>query len=415
MKKTIFVLCIVCLIFACGSGNPYSEIFASDLGSTNDSINVRTDLPWSIRLAESFIFRHPGSVTYDEHMTSDKWNYEQGVVLEGLRQVWLKTDDERYFDFIKNNIDQYVDDSGVIKTYKYSDFNLDNINTGRQVLFLYKKTHENKYKVAVDTLRKQLENQPRTKAGGFWHKKIYPYQMWLDGIYMGSPFYAEYTKMFGSKKDFDDITLQILTVYKNTVDKKTGLLYHAWDESKTQKWADPKTGKAPNFWGRAIGWYVMAIVDVLDYLPEDHPDRAKIIKILQNVSDALLKVRDTKSGLWYQVLDKGNKEGNYLEASCATMFTYAFAKGANKGYLNKKYLEIAKESFNSILKYHVVINDNGFIDLLHTCRGAGLGGNPYRDGTFEYYISEPQRTNDFKGYGPLIMSAVELEKACLIK
>ena len=193
--------------------------------------------------------------------------------------------------------------------------------------------------------------------------------------------------------------------------KKTGLLYHAWNENKEQKWADPETGRSPHFWGRAIGWYLMAIVDVLDYLPQDEPGRDKLISILNNESEALLKVRDKKSGLWYQVLDMGGREGNYLEASCATMFTYAFVKGANKGYLPEKFLSIAKDSFNKIIEYHVKIDDNGFIDLYHTCAGAGLGGDPYRDGTYEYYISESQRINDYKGYGPLIFSAVELEKA----
>ena len=375
-----------------------------------DEILVADTLKWSERLAESFLIRHPGSVTHDEYMTKNDWNYEQGVVLEALRQMYVKTGEKKYFNFIKENIDQFVTEEGKILEYEYKTFNIDNINTGRQLLFLYKETGIEKYKIAADTLRKQLRNQPRTNEGGFWHKKIYPYQMWLDGIYMGGPFYAQYISMFEEEKNYDDVVFQITAVYKHTLDEKTGLLYHAWNENKEQKWADPETGRSKHFWGRAIGWYLMAIVDVLDILPKDHAKRGEIINILQNVSEALLNFRDKETGLWYQIIDMPGSEGNYLEASCATMFTYAFAKGANKGYLDKKFYKIADESFESIIKTHVEVEENGFVNLLNTCKGAGLGGKPYRDGSYEYYISEAKRKNDFKGYGPLIYSAIELNK-----
>ncbi len=380
----------------------------------SDSLYIDKNLPWSIRLAESFVLRHPGSITYDEYHTDSRWNYEQGVMLEALRQVYLLSGEKKYFRFIKENIDHYVTDEGKIKTYPYKDFNLDHINAGKQLLYLYEETKNEKYKIAADTLRKQLQFQPRTNIGGFLHKLRYPYQMWLDGIYMASPFYAKYIYMFEEQKNYSDVIHQIITVFEKTRDEKTGLLYHAWNENKKQKWAHPETGQSPHFWGRSIGWYLMALVDVLDYLPESEPGREKIISILNSVSEAILNVRDEETGLWYQILDQGGRTGNYLEASCATMFTYAFAKGANKGYLDKKFLDVAKDSFYKIIKHHTSINENGFIDLYHTCRGAGLGGDPYRDGSFEYYISEPQRTNDFKGYGPLIYSAVELEKANLL-
>ncbi len=366
---------------------------------------------WSVRLSDSFIFTHPGATTYDERLPKDKWTYEQGVMLEAMRQMWIKSGDQKYFNFIKDNIDQYVQDNGKIRTYKYTDFNLDKINTGRQLLFLYEETGLEKYKIAADTLRKQIENQPRTKIGGFWHKKIYPYQMWLDGLYMAEPFYARYINMFEEPKNYDDVTHQITTVYEKTLDKGTGLLYHAWNENREQEWADKMTGHSPHFWGRAIGWYMMSIVDVLDILPEDNPDRGYIIEILQNVSGTLVNYKDSSTGLWYQIIDLGERDGNYLESSCAAMFTYAFAKGANKGYLDKKYLEIAEDTFKSIVKQHVTIDDKGLVSLHNTCSGAGLGGNPYRDGSFEYYMSVPQSDNDFKGYGPLIFAAVELEKA----
>lgn len=365
---------------------------------------------WSVRIADSYLLRHTNEAIVDTNAVS-KWNYELGTMLEGYHQLWEKTDDKKYYDYIKLNIDRYVREDGKIKTYKLSDFNIDNINAGRQLLLLYKETKENKYKIAADTLRKQIANQPRTKSNGFWHKKIYPYQMWLDGLYMGEPFYAEYSKLFNEPKNYDDIIHQFILIEKQTRDEKTGLLYHAWDESLQQKWADPKSGKSPHFWSRAMGWYAMAIVDVLDFLPQKHPQRIELIKILSRLSEALLKVRDNRTGLWYQVTNFPNKKGNYLEASASAMFIYAFAKGANKSYLPKSFLDHAKKSFEGIIKNLCTIDKDGFIDLLYTCRGAGLGGNPYRDGSYEYYISEPTRVNDLKGLGPLILAAIELEKA----
>lgn len=391
-----------------------SKIYSQSSGDKNKSENssmiaVEFDQPWSKRIAQSFVLRHPGSVTYDEYMTKNSWNYEQGVMLEAMKKMYEYTNDEQYFNFIKENIDQFVDEKGNIKEYPYDAFNSDHINAGKALLFLYEKTKESKYKTAADTLRKQIQNQPRTISGGFWHKKIYPYQMWLDGLYMVEPFYAQYSKIFSQPENYDDIIHQFKLVYEKTVDEKTGLLYHAWNENKEQKWADKETGRSPHFWGRAIGWYVMAIVDVLDFIPEQKQGRQELINILQNVSEALINFRDCNTGLWYQIIDMPDREGNYLEASCATMFTYAFAKGANKGYLPTKFTNIANESFKSILKQHVKIEKNGFVNLYNTCAGAGLGGNPYRDASFNYYISEPKRINDFKGYGALLFSAIEIE------
>ena len=339
---------------------------------------IAKDWPWSKRIAESFVLRHPGSVTYDSLSPNQRWNYEQGLMLVALRSMWLHSKNQRYFDFIKGNLDQFVEESGSIKTYKYEDFNIDNIAVGRALLTVYEATKEQKYKRAADTLRKQLKNQPRTNEGGFWHKQIYPYQMWLDGLFMGEPFYAWYAVMTKEPRDYDDIVNQFVFVYKHTRDPKTGLLYHGWDESKQQRWADPKTGCSPHFWGRAIGWYAMALVDVLDILPKDYPRRKELLPILRDVSAALLKLQDKKTHLWYQVLDQGTREGNYLEASASSMFAYAFARGANKGYLPKTYLRSAKETFKGIVDNLVSVKTNGFVDLLHTCQGAGLGGKPYR-------------------------------------
>jgi unsaturated rhamnogalacturonyl hydrolase len=234
--------------------------------------------------------------------------------------------------------------------------------------------------------------------------------MWLDGLYMAEPFYAEYAQLFHESSDFDDIVNQFIFMERHARDPKTGLLFHAWDESKQMAWANAQTGCSPNFWGRAMGWYAWALVDVLDYLPNEHPKRKELLGILRRLSDALLHYREPHSKLWYQVVDQGNRAGNYLESSASCMFVYAFAKGAHKGYLNKKYLTVAQESFNGILDSLVTVDSKGNVNIHHACQGAGLGNTPYRDGTYEYYISEKQRTNDFKAIGPFILAALELQR-----
>lgn len=372
---------------------------------------VREDLPWSRRIADSFVLRHPGAVTYDSLSPDRKWNYEQGLMLISLLDMWKHTGDRTYFDFVRQNLDQYVESDGTIKTYKRTDYNIDNIAPGRALLIVYQETREEKFRYAADTLRQQLREHPRTNEGGFWHKKIYPYQMWLDGLFMAQPFYAMYARMFNELQAFDDIANQFIWMASHTCDSTTGLYYHGWDESRQQRWADPVTGRSPNFWGRAIGWYMMAIVDVMDYFPQEHPRREQILAIFRDLAASLLRYRDEETGLWYQVLDQGRRRGNYLEASASCMFAYAFAKGANRGYLDRSYVDEAARTFEGVLTHLITIDAHGFIDLHNICRSAGLGGNPYRDGSFEYYISEPRRTNDMKGVGPFLRAAIELEKA----
>ena len=373
-------------------------------GEKNDA------LPWSTRIAESFIQRHPGGITYDSVSSNKKWNYEQGLMLEALHQMWLYTRDRKYFDFIKQNIDQYVGEDGAIRSYEYGEFTLDNIGPGRALLTLYGETGNQKYKRAADTLRHQLLNQPRTHEGGFWHKKIYPYQMWLDGLYMAEPFYAWYAREAKTQDNFSDVIDQFVFVARHTLDAKTGLMYHGWDEGRQQQWANPATGCSPSFWGRSMGWYCMALVDVLDFIPAGYPRRDTLITILRNLSSSLMEYRDTKTGLWYQVVDQGGRKGNYLEASASCMFAYAFAKGASRGLLNARYFAIAESAFTAITENLVVTDGHGYVNLLHTCQSAGLGGHPYRDGSFDYYINEPQRTNDLKGIAPFLLAAIEIEK-----
>ena len=382
--------------------NPYAQC-----GGLGDST---CKSQWSVRIVHSLMERNADTLKYPGVEKSGRWDYERGVVLQGIYQLYLTTHKKEYLNFIKKHIDLYIKDDGSIRTYDYMSFNLDNIATGRNLLALYKITKDKKYKISADTLRKQLAHQPRTSEGGFWHKKIYPYQMWLDGLYMAEPFYAQYAQMFHKGTDFHDIANQFIFIERHTRDSKTGLLFHAWDESKQMPWANKQTGCSPNFWGRAMGWYAWALVDVLDYMPYDFTQRKELIAVLQRLSKALLKFRDPQSKLWYQIVDQGNRAGNYLESSASCMFVYAFAKGANKGYLDKTYLKAARESFNGILDAMVTVDEKGFVSIHQACQSAGLGGNPYRDGSYEYYISEKQRTNDFKAIGPFIMAALELKK-----
>jgi len=331
-------------------------------------------------------------------------------MLVALYSQWQHSGDERYFDFVNNNLDQYVDSNGAITTYNRTDYNLDNIGPGRALLAVYQKTKEKKLRAAADTLWKQLKEQPRTNEGGFWHKKIYPYQMWLDGLFMAQPFSACYAAVFDHPEAFDDIANQFIWVARHTYDQRTGLYYHAWDESRQQRWADLETGRSPNFWGRAMGWYAMALVDVLDFFPAEHPKRHELVEILTTLLRGVVRFQDTTSGLWYQVVDQGAREGNYLEASASCMFVYSLAKGVNKGYLDRKYFDLAEKAFQGVIGTLVTVDADGCVNLHQVCRGAGLGGNPYRDGSYEYYINEPRRTNDLKGVGPFLLAAIELER-----
>lgn len=338
-----------------------------------------------------------------------KWTYDHGLVLKGIERVWLNTNDKQYFDFIQRSMDHFVADDGSIRTYTIDEYNIDHILPGRNLLFLYKATRQEKYKKAAALLREQLKTHPRTSEGGFWHKKIYPSQMWLDGLYMGEPFYAEYAVTFNEPTAFDDIAKQFILMEKHSRDDKTGLLYHGWDESRQQRWANPQTGRSPNFWGRAMGWYAMALVDTLDYFPQKHKQRAELVAILNRLAQAVAKYQEPRSGLWYQVVDKGTAKGNYLESSAACMFVYALARGARHGYLPASYMQVAKNGWRGILKEFVKTDASGRLNLEGTVIVGGLGGNPYRDGSYEYYLSEKVITNDPKGIGALLLAATEME------
>ena len=369
---------------------------------------ISKKLKWSERMALSIMMQHKESYMIDDAITP-KWDYVHGLVLTSFDELNKKHPNQKYSAYSKTYVDKLVQEDGTIDTYKLDTYNIDMVVAGRLLFDLYATTKEAKYLSALQTLRKQIEEQPRTASGGFWHKKIYPNQMWLDGLYMGEPFYAQYTVTFEDGKNLDDVAKQFELIQKNARDSKTGLFYHGWDESKQMPWANKTTGTSPNFWSRSLGWYAMALVDVLDYFPKDHPKQKELVSYLNQLANTLVKFQD-KSGLWYQVTDKGAVGGNYLEASGTAMFTYAFAKGVNKGYLPKKFKTAAKKAFSGMTKHLIKVGQNGEVTITQACAVAGLGGNPYRDGSFEYYVNERKKDNDPKATGPFILAALELNK-----
>lgn len=361
----------------------------------------------AVRFADSEMTRFPKAYQLD-HGKRLFFGYAQGVGCTAMLRLWKSTNDNRYFDYVKEWADSLIDTKGDILLYDKESYNIDYINSGKTLFDIYEKTGDEKYRLAMDNLIDQLEKHPRTTDGGYWHKKIYEHQIWLDGIYMASPFMAQYGKTFNQPQWIDEAIKQITLCHFHTHDPKTGLYHHAWDESKSQRWANPQTGHSPNFWGRSIGWYFMAVVDALDYIPAEHPRRAELISIIQGLADALPKYQ--RDGLWYQVIDQPERAGNFPEASVTTQCMYSYTKAVNNGYINKKYRVYAEKAFNGIKKTLLVENTDGTLSLTRCCAVGGLGGNPYRDGSFEYYIGEKMRDNDAKATGPFIMGCIELGK-----
>ncbi len=344
----------------------------------------------------------------DDDSARARWTYDEGVVWKGLQGLWYNTGDARYFKYIQHQMDRLVDKEGNIRTYKLEDYNLDNVLCGRILLMLYQVTGKENYYKAATTLRRQLREQPRTSEGSFWHKKKYTEQVWLDGLYMAQPFFAEYARLFHEDSVFDDIAKQFIAIEQHTRDKATGLLYHGWDEAHQQPWADKNTGHSPNFWARAMGWYGMALVDVLDYFPADHPARKTLEAILRRYAAAIQKVQDPATGCWWDILDKPGAQGNYLEASASSMFVYTLAKAVRKGYLPETYRAAAEKGWRGIQQKFLTTDASGETDLQGTVSVSGLGGTPNRDGSYGYYISEKVVPNDPKGIGAFLLAADEM-------
>ncbi|HMT75297.1 MAG TPA: glycoside hydrolase family 88 protein [Chitinophagaceae bacterium] len=385
------------------------------------AFNANAQIEYAKQMANTIMKQYKDSMVvkkYASHLEQDKlpegnrpanWNYEIGVVLMGFERLHQLTKDQTYIDYTKHIIDHFITADGGIRTYVVDEYNSDNIPPGRQLLRLYDLYKEQKYITAATTLRNQISIQPRNKAGGFWHKLKYPSQMWLDGLYMIEPFYAAYAVVKNQPADFNDIINQFVIMEKYGRDAKTGLLYHGWDESKLQGWANKQTGVSPEFWSRSMGWYMMALVDVLDFIPKNHPRRKELIEILNRTSTAIVKFQDAKSGVWWQVTDKANKEKNYLESSGTAMFVFALAKGIRLHYLPATFNAALQKAYNGMIKQFVTTDANGQYHFIQAVAGAGLGGIPYRDGTYEYYVNEPRRDDDLKAIGPFIQACIEME------
>ena len=373
-------------------------------------VSSAQQVKYSEQLSETAMKLWPDSFSLGKPGAPAKWSYDLGVILKGMEAVWRASGEAKWFNYIQKQMDHYVRENGTIKMYRNDDYNIDYINNGKVLLMLYRETGEEKYFKAASLLREQLKTHPRTSEGGFWHKKVYPHQMWLDGLYMGQPFYAEYAKMFGEPEAFDDITNQFVLMEKHGRDPRTGLLYHGWDESREQRWANDTTGQSPHFWGRALGWYSMALVDALPFFPENHPGVDSLKGILQRLAKAVVAYQDAQSGVWYDIVDMGYRQENYFEASASCMLVYALAKGVRLGYLPETYRAAAKRGYRGILEEFITPRDSGGFNLEGTVMVSGLGGSGnYRDGSFGYYMSEPVIQNDPKGLGAFIKCAAEME------
>ncbi|HUB00759.1 MAG TPA: glycoside hydrolase family 88 protein [Terracidiphilus sp.] len=365
-------------------------------------------LPWSQRMANAAIRRWPDG-RFAPAGAKWSWNYELGTLLEGMDAVWTATENPRYLNYIRSSVDQFVNADGTISTYVPAEHQLDNILLGRQLLLLYRVTLDKRYAKAATFLFEQLQQQPRTPGGGFWHKERYPNQMWLDGLYMAEPFYAEYASSFPHPEAFNDIALQFNLIYTHVHDERTGLLYHGWDESKKERWANPKTGDSSAFWARGVGWYMMALVDTLPDFPAEDAGRATLKAQLTELAAAVARYQDPKTGLWYEVLNKPDAEGNYLEASASCMFVYAFVRAVRLGYLPASYMDNAKRGYAGVLSRFVTTGADGEVSLTGTVKSAGLGGKPYRDGSYAYYVGEKTVNNDPKGIGAFLLASTEME------
>lgn len=363
-------------------------------------------LELAINMANSEMKQFPDPWTVD-YNPKPIWNYTQGLVAQAMMQLEKISHQKAFYNYAKKYAAKLIDSTGTISGYKSDEHNIDAVNSGKFLFYLYETSKEARYLQAIKFLRCQLDLQPRTSEGGFWHKQRYPHQMWLDGLYMGAPFYAQYAACFKEMAAFDDIVKQFVIMHKHSYHADKGLNYHGWDESKEQKWADPVTGCSPNFWSRAEGWYAMALVDVLDFLPLDHAGRPALLKILNEVAAGIKKWQDPATGLWYQVLDQGARAGNYFEATGSSMFSYSLLKAVRKGYISKDYKAVATKGYEGVVKNLIKKNSDGTISLTNCCSVAGLGGNPYRSGSYDYYIHEPVRDNDPKGVGPFIMASIE--------
>lgn len=336
------------------------------------------------------------------------WNYIDGCMIKAILELYHIKKNTAYLEFADAFIDYFVREDGSILSYDPKEYNLDNVNAGKTLFDLYKLTGKEKYRKAMDTVYSQLQGQPRTSTGNFWHKLIYPNQVWLDGLYMAQPFYMQYELTFNEGKNCQDSYQQFLTVYDKMRDLRNGLYYHAYDDSRESFWCDKVTGLSDNFWLRALGWYAMALIDTMEVMPESmHKEKENLGRIYRELIDSMLPYQDEKTGMWYQVVNRGGIRPNYLETSGSAIFAYAIMKSVRLGFLDASYFAYGKKAFDGICEKYLS-EENGELQLGGICLVAGLGNKEMREGTFDYYMREPVVKNEAKGVAPLILAYVEV-------
>jgi len=388
MKKVGIMALVVLMVWGCAKENAYVQL-AEEIGKSE--------------------MRHNPELWTCDGAAKPKWEYTPTLMARAFVELYNTTKDTLFLNHALRFADQFISEDGSILTYKKSLYNMDRIQGGNFLILLNEIRPQPQYVLAIETLREQLREQPRTSEGGFWHKQVYEHQMWLDGLFTGTTFYARYAAYKPEPEAWSDIANQFMVVDQHTL-KPNGLNCHGWDESRQMAWSDSVTGCSPETWGRAEGWYVMALCDVLELMPAEQAERPALEAILQRVTDALIAVQDKETHLWYQVPDRAGEEGNYLESTCSAMYCYAMAKGVRIGVLDKRYQAEAQQVLDGLMAHKIVRNEDGTISLIDCCAVAGLGGNPYRDGTYSYYIHERIREDDPKGVAPLILACLELAK-----
>ena len=384
---------------------------AVTLAETSQEIGSAQALQWSTRLAESEIERLGDSLAlggFDADGNRDaRWSYTTGLLAQAMDELSLATGDPKFAEWGKATLDSYVDDEGYIHTYRPDEFNIDHVNSGKMLLRYLEREGDAKYRTAADSIRQQLKDHPRTTEGAFWHKQRYPWQLWLDGVYMGMPFLAHYAVMADDEHGIEEAVTEALIAHRRLRDPVSGLYYHAWDERAEQVWANPETGLSEFFWSRGMGWYAMALVDLLDFVPDERADlREPLIVIIRDFADTLLVHQ--VDGVWYQITDQPDATGNYPETSGSSMFVYMLAKAINNGYLDSGYRDATAESYRRLVEEFTGVRASGSVSLKNVCQVAGLGYG--RDGSYRYYMSEPVVSNDPKGVGPFIMAGIEISK-----
>lgn len=355
-----------------------------------------TPLQWAEKACQALMAKFE-----PEQLPPDRFHYHQGVFLSGMEKTWRQTGNPEYYDYLKRWVDSQVLADGSIKKFKPDE--LDDIQPGVLLFNVYEQTGDERYKKALFHLVPLLKAWKTNPSGGFWHKEHYPNQMWLDSLYMGGPIAVQFGKTFGDIEYYDLITHQALLMEKHMRDPETGLLYHGWDESKAAAWADPVTGLAPEFWGRAIGWYPVALLEIFEHLPADHKNKAELVRIVQDLLIALMKFQDPATGLWYQVVDKTDRPDNWLEVSCSALYVHAIAKAVRFGHLDAKYMENAWKGYQGVIDT-LKQDENGNVIIGHICIGTGIGD-------YAHYIARPTSENDLHGAGAFILMCAEMAQA----